>query len=68
MLLTRSSRSATRATPTRGGWKGCSLWVVPSASIVASDPADSGPMFEPAEDKIYRHPTFYDIPDVVKHI
>ena len=45
-----------------------SLWVVPSASIVASDPADSGPLFEPAEDKIYRHPTFYDIPDEVKHI
>ena len=34
----------------------------------ASDPADSGPMFEPAEDKVYRHPTFYDIPDVVTHI
>jgi len=48
--------------------EGVSLWVVPSAVIVASDPADSGPMFEPAGDKIYRHPTFYDIPDVVKHI
>jgi ring-1,2-phenylacetyl-CoA epoxidase subunit PaaB len=48
--------------------EGVSLWVVPSASIIASDPADSGPLFEPAEDKIYRHPTFYDIPDEVKHI
>ena len=48
--------------------EGVSLWVVPSASIVASDPADSGPMFEPAADKVYRHPTFYDIPDVVTHI
>ena len=39
-----------------------------SAAIVASDPDEAGPLFEPAEDKIYRHPTFYDIPDEVKHI
>jgi ring-1,2-phenylacetyl-CoA epoxidase subunit PaaB len=32
--------------------EGVSLWVVPSASIIASDPADSGPLVEPAEDKI----------------
>jgi ring-1,2-phenylacetyl-CoA epoxidase subunit PaaB len=48
--------------------EGVSLWVVPSASIVASDPADSGPLFEPAVDKVYRHPTFYTIPDTVKNI
>ena len=48
--------------------EGVSLWVVPSASIIASDPAQAGELFEPAEDKIYRHPTFYEIPDVVKHI
>ena len=29
--------------------EGVSLWVVPSAQIIASDPADDGPMFEPAE-------------------
>lgn len=48
--------------------EGISLWVVPSGSIIASDPAEDGPMFEPAEDKIYRHPTFYDIPDGITHI
>ena len=49
--------------------EGVSLWVVPSAvDRRVAIPADSGPLFEPAEDKIYRHPTFYDIPDVVKHI
>ena len=48
--------------------EGVSLWVVRSADIVASDPADAGPLFAPAEDKIYRHPTFYSIPDTVKHI
>jgi ring-1,2-phenylacetyl-CoA epoxidase subunit PaaB len=39
---------------------------VPSASIVASDPEDAEAFFEPARDKIYRHPTFYDIPPEVK--
>ncbi|WP_168073814.1 1,2-phenylacetyl-CoA epoxidase subunit PaaB [Caulobacter sp. SSI4214] len=48
--------------------EGVSLWVVRSVDIVASDPAQAGPLFAPAESKVYRHPTFYDIPDVVKHI
>ncbi len=48
--------------------EGVSLWVVKSSDIVASDPAQSGPLFEPAEGKVYRHPTFYEIPDVVTHI
>lgn len=48
--------------------EGTSLWVVPSTSIVASDPDSSDEMFEPAADKPYRHPTFYDIPDEVGHI
>ena len=48
--------------------EGVSLWVVQSSDIVASDPDQSGPMFEPAETKIYRHPPFYDIPDAVGHM
>jgi ring-1,2-phenylacetyl-CoA epoxidase subunit PaaB len=48
--------------------EGVSIWVVPSAVIVASDPEDADAFFEPAEDKVYRHPTFYDIPDEVKNI
>jgi ring-1,2-phenylacetyl-CoA epoxidase subunit PaaB len=46
--------------------EGVSIWVVRSSDIVASDPADAEELFEPARDKIYRHPTFYDIPDEVK--
>lgn len=46
--------------------EGISIWVVKSADIVASDPADSDALFEPARDKVYRHPTFYDIPDQVE--
>lgn len=48
--------------------EGVSLWVAPSSAITASDPANAGPLFEPAEDKVYRHPTFYPIPDHIKHI
>jgi ring-1,2-phenylacetyl-CoA epoxidase subunit PaaB len=58
---------AARDTYTRR-MEGVSLWVVPSSEITASDPAQAGPLFEPAEDKVYRHPTFYVIPDNVKHI
>ena len=43
--------------------EGVSIWVVRSDSIVASDPAESAAFFEPSEDKIYRHHTFYDITD-----
>jgi ring-1,2-phenylacetyl-CoA epoxidase subunit PaaB len=41
---------------------------VPSASITASDPGQKDENFEPAASKIYRHPTFYDIPDDVGHM
>ncbi len=58
---------AARDTYTRR-MEGISLWVAPSASITASDPSDAGPLFEPAADKVYRHPTFYVIPDNVKNI
>lgn len=50
---------------TRRG-EGVSLWVVRSSEIVASDPAEADELFEPARDKVYRHPTFYEIPDEVK--
>lgn len=52
---------------TRRG-EGVSIWVVESSHITASDPDDSDALFEPALDKIYRHPTFYDLPDAVKHM
>lgn len=48
--------------------EGVSIWVVESKHVHASDPSDSEAFFEPAKDKIYRHPTFYDLPDEVKHI
>ena len=58
---------AARDIYTRRG-EGLSLWVVRSIDIRASDPADKDIMFEPTASKIYRHPTFYDIPDEVGHM
>ena len=48
--------------------EGVSLWVVPSAAITASDPSEAEALFAPAEDKIYRHPSFYTVPDGVTHL
>ncbi|GAB4254546.1 MAG: 1,2-phenylacetyl-CoA epoxidase subunit B [Vicingaceae bacterium] len=48
--------------------EGTSIWVVLSSNIVASNPDDSESFFDPANDKIYRHPTHYVMPDGAKHI
>jgi ring-1,2-phenylacetyl-CoA epoxidase subunit PaaB len=58
---------AARDVYTRRG-EGNSIWVVPSRAIVASDPADRDELFEPPLSKIYRHPTFYEVPDDVGHM
>ena len=58
---------AARDVYTRRG-EGVSIWVVPSASITASDPEQRDENFEPSTSKIYRHPSFYDIPDDVGHM
>ena len=43
-----------------------SIWVVPSSSITATTPSDDHPFFDPADDKVYRHPQFYKIPKSAK--
>lgn len=48
--------------------EGISIWVVPAQAIVSSSPEDIGSFFEPANDKIYRHPTFYEVPEGVKFL
>ncbi len=48
--------------------EGISIWVVESKHITASSPDETESLFDPANDKVYRHPTFYDIPDEVKHM
>ena len=48
--------------------EGVSIWVVPAESITASSPDDKEVMFDPANDKVYRHPTFYKLPDEVNNM
>jgi ring-1,2-phenylacetyl-CoA epoxidase subunit PaaC len=45
--------------------EGVSIWVVEARHITASSPSDKGPLYEPSQSKVYRHPTFFDIPDDV---
>jgi len=48
--------------------EGVSIWVVESKYIHASNPDDAASLYEPANDKVYRHPTFYDLPDELTHM
>jgi ring-1,2-phenylacetyl-CoA epoxidase subunit PaaB len=48
--------------------EGVSIWVVESKYIHASNPDEAESFYEPANDKVYRHPTFYDLPDELKHM
>lgn len=48
--------------------EGVSIWVVESKYIHASNPDEADSFYEPANDKVYRHPTFYDLPEAVKYM
>lgn len=48
--------------------EGVSIWVVESKYIHATNPDEAESLFEPANDKIYRHPTFYNLPDELKYM
>lgn len=48
--------------------EGVSIWVVESKFIHASNPDDAAILYEPANDKVYRYPTFYELPDELKHM
>lgn len=48
--------------------EGISIWVVESKYVVASDPSEGDALYEPSNSKVYRHPTFYDVPDGIEHM
>lgn len=48
--------------------EGVSLWVVKSTDITASDPSDAESLFDPADDKSFRHPTDFELPDEVANM
>jgi ring-1,2-phenylacetyl-CoA epoxidase subunit PaaB len=52
---------------TRRG-EGASIWAARSQDIIASSPSDKGPLFDPANSKVYRHPSFFKIPDEVENM
>ncbi|MBL7764518.1 MAG: 1,2-phenylacetyl-CoA epoxidase subunit B [Chitinophagaceae bacterium] len=52
---------------TRRG-EGRTIWVVPSSAIAATTVEDEAEFFDPSDDKIYRHPTFYVMPEGAKQI
>jgi len=48
--------------------EGSCIWVVKSTDIVSSESEDAEAFFDPSNDKMYRHPNFYKMPDGAKHI
>ncbi len=48
--------------------EGVSIWVVAAKDITASSPDEKDAFFDPSADKVYRHPTFYDIPEDVEYL
>lgn len=48
--------------------EGVSIWVVESKFIHASNPDEAESLYEPSNDKVYRHPTFYNLPDDVNYM
>ena len=48
--------------------EGTCIWVVKAEHIVSSNPEDSDSFFDPADDKIYRYPTFFKVSKKVKDL
>ncbi len=48
--------------------EGRALWVVPTEAIVSVPLDQADAFFDPADDKAYRHATFYVTPDGVNHL
>ena len=41
--------------------EGTCIWVVKGEHIVSSNPEDMESFFDPADDKVYRYPTFFKV-------
>ena len=48
--------------------EGTCIWVVRAEDIVSSKPEDKDSFFDPADDKIYRYPTFFKVSKKVKDL
>ena len=63
----KMAMTAARDLYTRRG-EGKGIWLVRAEDIISSELEDGEAFYDPSNDKIYRHPTFYSLPDGVKHI
>ena len=61
-------RCATPATSTPGAGGRLHLGRAVPSDITASSPDEKDAFFDPAADKVYRHPTFYDVPEDVEYL
>ena len=48
--------------------EGEAIWVVPSEAIVAVSAVEANSFFDSSDDKIFRLPTFYELPEGVKNM
>lgn len=48
--------------------EGVSIWVVNAGDITATSADERDSFFDPAGDKVYRHPTFYQVPEDVEYL
>ena len=48
--------------------EGSCIWVVKSSEMFSCETEYSEAFFDPSNDKMYRHPTFYTMPKGSKHI
>ena len=48
--------------------EGVSIWVVKAIDIASTSPGDKESLFEPSNSKVYRHPTFFPMPEEIKHL
>ena len=53
--------------PTEPGHQ--AVWMEPAAALdLLGNPGDRAMYFDPMEDKVYRHPSFYELPEGVRHL
>ena len=48
--------------------EGVSIWVVAASDIMATSPDEKDSFFDPSADKVYRHPTFYDVTKDIEYL
>jgi len=48
--------------------EGTCIWVIKAEDIISSNPDDHESFFDPADDKVYRYPTFFKVSKKAKDL